>query len=246
MGIGEVFARALARRGAIPILVARSEAKLQAIASSLEKAHVIATDLTAPGAAQRVFDEVTARGLTVDVLVNNAGYGLHGPFDTLPLASQRGEIDLNVTALVELTYLFLPMIERRKGGVLNVASIAAFAPIPYMAVYGATKAFVLSFSEALWAEYRDRGVRVTALHPGATDTSFFARSGEGASGGAKRVSPDGVVALGLRAFSEGRSSAIHGAKNGILANLGRFIPRETVLKIAETMTRPKPVTSLMS
>jgi len=245
MGIGEVFARALARRGAIPILVARSEAKLQAIAASLGgDAHVIALDLTAPDAAQRVFDAVAAKGLTVDVLVNNAGYGLHGPFESLPLASQRGEIDLNVGALVELTYLFLPMIERRKGGVINVASVAAYSPIPYMAVYGATKAFVLSFSEALWAEYRERGVRVLSLSPGATDTPFFERSGEAAAAGNKKASPEGVVELGLRAFSAGRASVVHGAKNGMLTNLGRIFPRELVVKVAASMTRPKPPISL--
>ena len=246
MGIGEVFARAVARRGAIPVLVARSEAKLQAIAASLKEAHVIVADLAAPGAAQRVLDAVTAKGLTVDVLVNNAGYGLHGPFDQLSLESQRGEIDLNVGALVELTHLFLPGIERRQGGVINVASIAAYAPIPYLAVYGATKAFVLSFSEALWAEYRERGVRVLSLSPGATDTPFFERSGEAASGGSRKVSPEGVVELGLRAFGEGRCSVVHGAKNGVLTNLGRFLPRELVAKIAASMSRPKSASSLTS
>lgn len=239
MGIGAVFARELSRRGARPVLVARSQQKLETLAATLPGAEVIVADLAEPGAAERVFAEVTRRGLEVDMLVNNAGYGRHGAFEELSLSDQRGEIDLNVTALVELTHVFLPMLERRQGGVLNVASFAAFMPIPYMAVYGATKAFVLSFSEALWAEYRPRGVRVTCLNPGATDTPFFERSGDAASAGAKRVAPEGVVDLGLRAFADGKASVVHGAQNRIGAFLPRLLPRALIARIAALVTRPK-------
>ena len=148
MGLGAEFARQLSRRGTTLVLVARSEAKLEALASELGNAHVLPADLTAPGTPQRLFDAVRAMGLEVDVLVSNAGYGLHGGFDVLPLKDQLGQLDLNVHALVELTHVFLPMLERRQGGVIHVASMAAYQPTPYMAVYGATKAFVLSFSEA--------------------------------------------------------------------------------------------------
>ena len=244
MGIGEVFARALARQGAIPVLVARSEEKLRVLAASFDRAHVVVADLSAPGAAQRVHDAVAAKGLVIDVLVNNAGFGLHGRFEEMPLGSQRGEIDLNVGALVELTYLFLPDLERRQGGVINVASVAGFMPIPFMAVYGATKAFVVSFSAALRAEYRGRGVRVLCLSPGATDTAFFGRAGEAASAGSPRVSPEGVVELALGAFRKDRGAVVHGARNGLLVALGRFLPRELTANLTASLTRPKPPAAL--
>ncbi len=151
MGIGAVFAREVSRRGATVILVARSEKKLEALAAELGHAHVIAADLAAPGAAERLLAAVNERGLEVDVLVNNAGFGIHERFTDIPLATHREAVQLNVAVLVELTHLFLPMIERRRGGVIQIASVAGFQPVPYMAVYGATKAFVLSFGEALWA-----------------------------------------------------------------------------------------------
>jgi short-subunit dehydrogenase len=238
MGIGEVFARELSRRGAIVVLVARSEGKLQSLAAELGNAHVIAADLAAPGAAARLLAAVTAKGLEVDVLVNNAGFGLHGGFGDLPLATQREQIDLNIGALVELTHLFLPMIERRQGGVIQVASMAAFQPVPYMAVYAATKAFVLSFSEALWAEYQPRGVRILALNPGATETPFFQRAGEGAAFGPK-ASPEDVVRVGLAAFVAGRASVVQGFANSIMAILSRFAFGELATKMLARLMKPK-------
>ncbi|WP_437479989.1 SDR family oxidoreductase [Sorangium sp. So ce1014] len=238
MGIGEAFARELSRRGATLVLVARGEEKLAALASELGKAHVIAADLTAPGAAQRVFDAVRAKGLDVDVLVNNAGFGVQGAFDGLALATQREQIDLNVGALVELTHLFMPMVERRQGGVIQVASMAAFQPIPYFAVYAATKAFVLSFGEALWAEYRPRGVRVLTLCPGATETPFFQRSGE-VPGTRKKARPEDVVRLGLAAFVAGRASVLHGAGNNLSTFLLRFFSREFTVKTLARLMKPQ-------
>ena len=240
MGIGEAFARQLDALGARLVLVARGKDKLEALASRLQNAQVLAEDLGSPGAAQRVFDEVVRRGLEVDVLINNAGFGVHGPFLDVPLESQRGQLALNIGALVELTYVFLPMLERRRGGVLQVGSIAGYQPTPYFAVYGATKAFVLSFSEALWAEYKDRGVRVVALAPGATDTQFFVRAGESASGGVKRVSPEGVARLGLEAFQKNRLSVVHGFGNRLLTVLTGFLPRALVVKAAVLISKPKP------
>ncbi|WP_224369275.1 SDR family NAD(P)-dependent oxidoreductase [Hyalangium versicolor] len=242
MGIGEVFARELDAHGAKLVLVARSKDKLQALASQLKSAQVIAEDLATPGAAQRVFDEVNRRGFEVDVLINNAGFGIHGPFMEVPLESQRGQIELNIGALVELTHAFLPMLERRQGGIIQVASVAAYQPTPYFAVYGATKAFVLSFSEALWAEYRDRGVRVVCLSPGATDTQFFARAGEAASGGMKRASPEGVVRIGLEAFQKNRPSAVHGLLNRVSTSLVPLFPRAFVAKLFGRIAAPKQPT----
>jgi short-subunit dehydrogenase len=239
-GIGAAFARELSRRGATLVLVARSDEKLSRLAAELGRAHVIVADLSSPGAARRVHEAVVAKGIEIDVLVNNAGFGLHGPFQALPLAAQREEIDLNVGALVELTHVFLPMIERRQGGIIQVASMAAFIAVPYMAVYAATKAFVLSFSAALWAEYRARGVRVLALVPGATETSFFERAGEGAAAGAKKKArPKDVVRVGLAAFVTGRASVVHGTANGVFAFLSRFVSRELTAKMFAPMTKPK-------
>ncbi|MES2645043.1 MAG: SDR family oxidoreductase [Myxococcota bacterium] len=240
-GIGEAFARALSRRGATLVLVARTEAKLTALAAELGNAYAVPVDLTEKGAARRVFDAVTARGLDVDVLVNNAGYGLHGPFDALPPASQREQIDLNVGALVDLTQLFLPAIQRRRGGIINVASVAGYQPTPYMAVYGATKAFVLSFSDALWAEMSPYGVRVLCVSPGVTETGFFERSGEGAAGGlaGKKASPHDVVRVALAAFDAGRSSVVHGAANTMLTMATRFFSRAFAARAIATLTRPK-------
>ena len=231
MGIGAEFARELSRRGAQLILVARSEERMEKLANELGGATVIAQDLTQPGAARALFDAITARDLSVDVLINNAGFGTHGLFTEIPLETQRAAIDLNIGALVELTHTFLPMIERRSGGIIQVASTAAFQAVPSMAVYAASKAFVLSFSEALWGEYRERGVRVLALCPGATDTPFFERAGEAAALG-KKAPPDAVVQLALRAFDKNKSHVIHGTKNFLLAQSNRLASRETVVKIS--------------
>ncbi|MDC0707553.1 SDR family oxidoreductase [Stigmatella sp. ncwal1] len=238
MGLGAEFARQLSRLGATLVLVARSEAKLQALATELGKAHVITADLAAPGAAQRLFEAVTAQAIDVDVLINNAGFGLHGDFGTLPLAGQREEIDLNVGALVELTYLFLPMLERRQGGVIQLASVAAYQPTPYMSVYGATKAFVLSFSEALWAEYQAKGLRVLCLSPGATDTPFFQRAG-GLTPPGTKARPEDVVRTGLAAFIAGRPSAMHGFANQLLMLTARLFSRAFVAKIVARIAKPK-------
>ena len=237
-GIGAAFARELARRGARVVLVARSEAKLAQLARELGDALVVAEDLTRPGAAQRVFDAVTAAGLDADVLVNNAGFGLHAPFTEAPLATHREAIELNVAALVELSYVFLPMIERRRGGIIHVASTAAYQPVPYMAVYGASKAFVLSFSEALWGEYRARGVRVLALSPGPTRTPFFDRAGEAAQVG-KMASPEALVRFGLAAFDRNRPSAIHGRGNALTALFTRLATRKLTATISAKIMRPK-------
>jgi short-subunit dehydrogenase len=243
MGIGAEFARQLAKQGAALILVARSDDKLRALADELRRLHQVrvdvwSEDLARPGAALRVRDAVRALGRDVDVLVNNAGFGAYGAFDELPIERQRAEIDLNVGALVELTHAFLPEIERAQGGVIHVASTAAFQPVPYLAVYAASKAFVLSFSEALWGEYRKRGVRVLALCPGATETPFFEVAGEQAAFGTK-ASPSAVVRVGLAAFSRNQSHVVHGIGNYIAAQSIRLVTRQAAVRITQTMMKPK-------
>lgn len=243
-GIGAAFARELAAQKSGLILVARGADKLRALAAELEQQHgvpvaVVAADLGQPGAAARLHAETERRGLRVDVLVNNAGVGMHGRFEEIAVEQMSGQIAVNVTALMELTYAYLPEIEAKKGGVIQVASIAAFQPIPYMAVYGATKAFVLSFSEALWAEYRGRGVRILAFCPGATETAFFEVAGDAASGAAKRVAPEAVVPTALRAFAADRSFVVHGSLNSVATFGSRFLPRALVARLTAKLTAPK-------
>jgi len=173
-GIGEVFARKLAARGRNVLLVARSEDKLITLCNELGRsssirAQYVALDLSEPDAAERLFAEAEKRSLSIDLLVNNAGFGSMGEFSKLELARELNMIDLNIKSLVELTYRFLgPMRERKQGTIINVASTAAFQGVPFMATYAATKAFVLSFSEALWEENRPFGIKVMALCPGVT------------------------------------------------------------------------------
>jgi short-subunit dehydrogenase len=245
MGIGASFARALAERGANLVLVARSKDKLTALARELEsaheiRAHVILADLSDANGVKTVVDETRARGLAIDLLVNNAGFATYGVFEEVSAERQREEIMLNSAALVGMTHAFLPaMVERGHGGIINVASTAAFQPLPYMAVYGATKAFVLSFSEALWAENRGRGVRVLALCPGATETPFFdVVAAPEASVGA-REKPELVVARGLAALEAGRSYVISGRRNFVMAQAGRFVPRATLAATTERIMRPR-------
>ena len=178
-GIGAAFAQKLAERQTNLILVARTDAKLQQLAQELQEQYKIRVDflvqdLTAPAAAKTVFDAVTQKGLTIDLLINNAGFGDYGDFAELDGEKQVGIVQLNILALVDLTHQFLPgMRQRRSGGIINMSSTAAFQPMPYFAVYAASKAFVLSFSEALWAENSSYGVRVLAVCPGPTETKFF-------------------------------------------------------------------------
>lgn len=244
-GIGAAFAQVLGGLGVQLILVARSEQKLQALAKTLAekndiRVEVITADLSQPGAAREVFEETQRRGLKVDMLVNNAGFGTYGRFHTIDAAREQQEIMLNVAAVVDLTHLFLPaMVERRDGAVINVASTAAFQAVPFEAVYAASKAFVLSFSEALWFEYRKLGVRVLALCPGATSTEFFNVLGtEDVVVGIKET-PEKVVRTGLRALEQGRPSVISGSLNWLVAFSTRFFPRGVVARIGGRALGPR-------
>lgn len=239
-GIGAALATALAARGANVVLVARREDRLIHLAERLQSdfgvtAHVISRDLVKDGAAADLADEVAGLGLTIDVLVNNAGFGTHSSFVDEDAARVSDEIALNVTVLVELTRALLPgMVERGFGAVVNVASTAAFQPLPQMAVYGATKAFVLSFTEALWGELEGSGVWALTLCPGATETEFFAAGpGEQASVG-PRQSVDDVVAACMKALDKPSPppTVVSGLLNAALAKAPRFLSRRATIRVS--------------
>src|ERR1044071_9258508 len=209
-GIGAAFARKLAARGRNVLLVARSEDKLIALCNELGRltsirAQYVALDLRAPDAGAQLLEETKKRELEIDMLINNAGFGSMGDFNKLDLERELEIIQLNVRALVDLTHRFLqPMRERKRGTIINVASTAGFQAVPYMATYAATKAFVLSFSEALWDENRQYGVHVMALCPGVTETNFFEASGMDHPPMRVIQTPEEVVETALRALSHQR------------------------------------------
>jgi short-subunit dehydrogenase len=238
-GIGESFARKLAARGDNVLLVARSEEKLATLCSELGRAHGVnaqhfALDLSEKDAPKRLLDETAARGLDVELLVNNAGFGVFGDFLGTDASRQLEMVDLNVRALTELCHLFLPqMRERKGGGIINVASTAAFQSVPYMGAYAATKAYVLSLSEALWEENRAFGVKVLALCPGVTDTNFFSAAGTDSPPGLRVMqTPDEVVDIGLKALAAGKSHVVSGWTNYFMTEAERLIPRSVITRLA--------------
>ncbi|HEY1629898.1 MAG TPA: SDR family oxidoreductase [Rhizomicrobium sp.] len=247
MGIGVDLAECFAKDGYDLILTARSEAALREVAARLAstykiKATAIALDLGAIGGGTKLAGEIATRGLSVDVLVNNAGYGVAGGFDGSAASEQLGMIDLNVRALVELTHIYWPhMIANKRGGVLNVASTAAFQPGPLMAVYYASKAFVLSFSEALWKEGEKNGVHVSCLCPGPTASNFRERAGTGntrLSRVGTPMSSMSVARMGYRGFKDNRRVVITGARNKLLARLAPFMPRGMLLSMVHNLQSP--------
>ena len=242
-GIGESFARQLAARGMSVVLAARRGDRLRALAGELAGAHgveavVVESDLAAPGESARLWASAS-NGRTIDLLVNNAGFGARGSFAELPLARQVEMVQVNCTALLELTHLALgEMRPRGDGAIVNVASIAAFQPVASLATYAATKAFVLSLTEAIWAEERDAGVRVVALCPGRTPTEFQAVAGTGNADSAFGVrSADQVVEAALRALERGRSYEVPGVENYLATWLVRVLPRSAVTRALKTLVR---------
>ena len=249
-GIGETFAQELANRQYNLVLVARSQDKLQQLAQQLEKDHQIQTEvipqnLAEPNAPQTLFDTITAKGINIDLLINNAGFGDYGLFANSSLARQLEMIQLNISAIVALTHLFLtPMRQQGEGGIINVSSIAAFQPIPYMSIYAATKAFVLNFSEAMWEENKDAGVTVTCVCPGPTETEFFIKANFPnsitESSQQNYTSPEEVVKAALNAFEQKQANIVPGGfPNQLIANLPRFLPREALVKAVAQQFRPK-------
>jgi uncharacterized protein len=245
-GIGYELAKLFARDHHNLVLVARSADKLAQVAAQLEASGVsvkaIALDLTQVPAPKFLFDQLQREGMIVDIVINNAGFGAFGDFATMPEEQILGQIQLNITALTELTRLFLPpMISRRSGRIMNVASTAGFQPGPLMAVYYATKAYVISFSEAIANELRNSGVTVTCFCPGATDTGFAKRAGNDKTRVFKKfgaMDASKVALDGYRAVMEGRTLAISGTQNWLVAQSTRFAPRRLVTAMSRWVSEP--------
>jgi len=240
-GIGLELAKCFAADGSRLILVARNRDALQKLADELRLKHKVETviltaDLSLPEAPKQIVEKLAAQKLSVDVLVNNAGFGLHGEFREMPLPKQLEIIKVNVNALVELTGLILPdMLQRRAGGILNVGSVAGFIPGPGLAIYYATKAFVQSFSEALAEELDGTGVSVTVVCPGPTETNFnnVARGNKVRKLQSKKMTAEDVARIGYRDFRRKRVISITGFQNKFLIHLARFLPRQTVRRIVK-------------
>jgi uncharacterized protein len=236
-GIGAAFARKLATRGRNVLLVARSEDKLITLCNELGRisgvrAQYFTLDLTEPDAGMRLFEETKKRQLEIDMLINNAGFGSMGDFTKLDLANELKMIDLNVKSVVELTHRFIgPMRERQQGTIINVASTAGFQAVPFMTTYAATKAFVLSFSEALWEENRAHGIHVMALCPGVTETNFFEASKMDRPPMRTIQSAEEVVDAALRALARRKATVISGWANFLVVETERFVPRSMVTKL---------------
>ena len=234
-GLGVEFARQLSKRGHRLVLAARRKDRLDELAKELGNARAVAIDLSKKDAAAKLLADIESNGETVDLLINNAGFGLIGRFAELDAKRERQTIDLNVATLTDLCRAVTPgMIERKSGGIINVASTAAFQPGPKMAVYFATKAFVLSLSEALHEELKPHGVKVSCLCPGPTRTEFGDVAGFGGNGLFDKVAMEApaVVAAGLSGLDRNKAVIVPGVVNKITASSGRFAPRSVVRKIA--------------
>ncbi len=243
-GIGKVFAEEYASRGSNLILVARSEEKLNALADALGKANninvrTLAIDLSLPDSAEKVFDFCSRENLAVGTLVNNAGFGLEGAFDALPLEKLEKMVVLHNLTLIKLTRLFLPEMKRRKqGDIINLSSIVAFQGIPYNAIYAATKAFVLTFSESIREELRHSGIRVFALCPGLTETEIFEKTGINPHQTLMPVGPpEPVVRDAIKSLNKNKSYSVPGFINKILIHGGRLLPRTAMLKLGMVLSR---------
>jgi uncharacterized protein len=238
-GLGTGFARKLAAEGHNLVLVARRTERLEALAAELTKAHGIKTfvetcDLAEPGAATQLVKDLETKGIEINCLINNAGFGQSGAFAESDLVRQTDMVKLNCIAVMELCHAVLPsMIAKRSGQILNVASTAAFQAGPFMATYYASKAFVLSFTEALHDEVKPHGIHVTALCPGPTETEFMTKANMGKTLLAKLAKPQGpVIDDGLRALKANKTFVVSGLLNKLIAQSTRFSPRALTRKIA--------------
>jgi short-subunit dehydrogenase len=250
-GLGRGIAARLADRGMSLVLTGRNNARLSETADHIRctaprvTVETVAADLSSRSGVSALLDHVGNR--PVEVLVNNAGFGSYGPFAEADPDRETDEVAVDVSAVIGLARAFLPgMLARGSGGILNVASTIAFQPAPYQAVYGASKAFVLSFSQALWAEARAGGVAVTALCPGPTRTGFVEALGADVGHTAiySRLSdPEPVIEAGLRALDNGRAVVIPGVRNKVIAASGRFMPREWLTVVSARLLRPVSTTS---
>lgn len=245
-GIGKALAQHFAQDGYHLVLAARSVAPMQALAHALQQQFkitvtVLAADLETQDGAAQLHADVKARGIVLSALVNNAGFGAFGEFQDTPLANEVAMMQLNMQAVVVLTKLFLPDLLATRGKILNTASTAAFQPGPYMAVYCATKSFVLSFSEAIASELEDTGVTVTALCPGPTTSGFQDKADLGKSAlikGKKLPTAEEVAALGYRAMRRGQRVYIPGFVYWAMAQSMRFTPRNLATKVVKLLAKP--------
>jgi short-subunit dehydrogenase len=245
-GIGAEFARQLAARGMHLVLVARREDRLRALAQELQVAHgtrceIIPADLSKPHAGQELLAEVAARGIEVELLVNNAGFGMVSSVEETDIGRALELIQVNIAVLTELTLLAAKgMVGRGHGGIINIGSVVSFQPVGYMGVYSASKAYVLHFSEALWAELRAQGVTVTTLCPGTTRTEFFDRSGvPGWAEQNRSEDVKSVVRTGLKALDARRQYVVSGWINYFLSLAVRLATRATVVKGTMSVFRPR-------
>jgi short-subunit dehydrogenase len=243
-GIGAALARVFAAHGHELVLVARRQDRLNALADDIAttgrgRPTVLTADLERRDAASVVAAELSAKGMEPAVVVNNAGFGLSGVAAALSRDEQLAMIDVNVRALTELSLMFVDSLARHRGGILNVASVAAFLPGPGMAVYYASKAYVLSFSEGLHRELSDRGVRVTALCPGPVPTEFQERSGMHLDPAARilELPAERVARIGYEAFMRGKRVAVAGLGNRIAVSLMRFVPNAMLLRLLDQRPR---------
>ena len=247
-GLGEQFARQLAARGSSLVLVARSADRLAALADELRAKHpvtvsTVPADLSQAEQVSRVVAHAAAT--QVDVLVNNAGFGTYGTFAGLDPGREHAEVMVNAVAVVDLAHAVLPsMLAHGRGGIITVASSIAFQPSPHQAVYGATKAFALAFSEALWAETRSTGVRILALCPGPVATGFFASLGDPAATSSiiygRTADPADVVRAALRGFDHDAMTVIPGLRTRLLAQGHRFLPRKVMVRMTDKMLAASP------
>lgn len=241
-GIGNALAKLLAADHYDLILVSRNDEKMKKIKSELtdRSVTIIKKDLSQFHAAKEVFDEVKRDGLTVDLLINNAGFGLVGTFDSLPIERQNEMIQLNCAALTELTYYFLPDLRSKFGKIMNVASTAAYQPGPFMAVYFASKAYVLSFSEALAEELDKSGVSVTALCPGPTHTNFGSvAQAENIKMFSRTMDVQTVARIGYRAMMKGKQVVVTGKLNHAGTIAAKLLPRSWGAKAVRIVTGTK-------
>lgn len=244
-GIGTAIARELAAGGTNLVLTARRRDRLAGLATELSDKHNIRTlvcvaDLAQPLGPQQIFSFTEEKNIAIDLLVNNAGFGAYGEFHKVELDRLVEMTQVNVSAVVHLTHLFLPgMIARRSGDILILASAAAFQPVPYITTYAATKAFDLYFAEGLAEEVRQYGVRVCALCPGSTETEFFKVAGQRNHTRRSPEAPEKVARVGLKALAAGKTSVISGFMNNVGAETVRLVPRRTVARIAAGIFRPK-------
>ncbi|MBI3894255.1 MAG: SDR family oxidoreductase [Candidatus Wallbacteria bacterium] len=246
-GIGAVFARKLARDGMNCVLVARRRERLEQLAAELKQdfgsdTRVFSQDLGVFEAPKKVLEFTDGEGLEIHTLINNAGYGTHGEFCAQDPEWEMKMVDLNCRALVGISHMYAPRMKaRRQGNIVHLASVASFQACPYMATYGATKAFILMFSEALWAELKDYGVHVTALCPGPTQSEFFAVAGLVDTGTTRvgALAPtDAVVEDGLGALKANKPYVVSGFSNYVKSQASRFVPRWLATVITAHMLQP--------